>query len=94
MVISAGLRRKEEGVSFPFPAVETAGYYQSSPAGLGLARADGENALMRHRGRQILGILPLTLAPFGRAASVRMTRGLNRIDTDGRFSGAKAHFHC
>lgn len=27
------LRRKEEGVSFPFPAFETAGYYQSSPAG-------------------------------------------------------------
>jgi len=28
-----GLRRKDECLSFPFPAVETAGYYQSSPAG-------------------------------------------------------------
>jgi hypothetical protein len=31
--LRAGLRRKEVDVSFPFPAVETAGYYQSSPAG-------------------------------------------------------------
>jgi hypothetical protein len=31
--LRAGLRRKDEGLSFPLPAVETAGYYQSSPAG-------------------------------------------------------------
>jgi hypothetical protein len=28
-------RREEEGVSFPFPAVGTAGYYESCPAGTG-----------------------------------------------------------
>jgi hypothetical protein len=38
--LRAGLRRKEEDFLFPFPAVETAGYYQSSPFG-DCARACG-----------------------------------------------------
>jgi len=45
--LRAGLRRKEEDFLFPFPAVETAGYYQSSPFGdcAAFGREEGAFAL-------------------------------------------------
>jgi hypothetical protein len=75
---------KEEGLSFPFPAVETAGYYQSSPAGTGLASSVWEEfpdaALV---GRNTLGVLPLSLAPM-------RSRGFGQDDRVEGFEEKKA----
>lgn len=75
--LRAGLRRKDKGLSFPFAAVETAGYYRSSPAGTqaGVGSAWKEFPDAAWLADKFSGSFHSALLPFGRAASVRMTGG-------------------
>jgi hypothetical protein len=69
-LLRAGPRRKEEGFRFPFPAVKTAGYYQSSPFG-DCARAFGrEEGAFALRTRHLPSLALLAAGHAGLLSSV------------------------